>query len=164
MQQLSILLMERCYMISWILNTEAAFLLNKGYPWQVLQALCIHGHLEKEKSVLIHDGTGDIGLAAILICLHYECTIFVTVDDMKKRQFLKKIFPSVSFFFTLLLCKVIFFFWVVVTLNQCHVVPFYYTFIRSLSLGVPFDMFFRYRWCFLCFLPTSVVKKIDTDR
>ncbi len=72
----------------------------------MLQALCIHRHLEKGRSVLIQAGIGDIGLAAIVICLHYGCTIFVTVDDVEKRQFLKKTFPSVSFF-TLLLKKIV---------------------------------------------------------
>ncbi len=63
----------------------------------MIQALCIHGQLEKGQSVLINSRTGDITLAAVTICLHYGCQIFVTVSNPEERQFFKKIFPTVSF-------------------------------------------------------------------
>ena len=41
-------------------------------------------------SVLIHSATGGIGLAALNICLHYKCDIYVTVGTQDKRAYLRE--------------------------------------------------------------------------
>jgi fatty acid synthase len=53
------------------------------------------GDLSKDKSVLIHSGSGGVGQAAINICLHTGCTVYTTVGTQEKRAFIKKRFPQV---------------------------------------------------------------------
>jgi len=53
------------------------------------------GNLTKDKSVLIHSGTGGVGQAAINICLHTGCTVYTTVGTEEKRNFIKRQFPQV---------------------------------------------------------------------
>ncbi|XP_011866983.1 PREDICTED: fatty acid synthase-like [Vollenhovia emeryi] len=59
-------------------------------------ALFIRGQLKAGESILVHDGTGYVGLAAIAIALHADCTVFTTVDTLDKRKYLKKIFPQLN--------------------------------------------------------------------
>ncbi|XP_044734384.1 fatty acid synthase-like [Chrysoperla carnea] len=47
-------------------------------------------------SVLIHSGTGGVGLAAIHVALHYGCEVFTTVGTQEKREFIKKMFPQIK--------------------------------------------------------------------
>jgi hypothetical protein len=53
------------------------------------------GDLSKDKSVLIHSGSGGVGQAAINICLHAGCTVYTTVGTEEKRAFIRKRFPQV---------------------------------------------------------------------
>ena len=46
-------------------------------------------------SVLIHSATGGTGLAALNICLHYKCEIYVTVGTQEKRAYLKENYPEI---------------------------------------------------------------------
>lgn len=50
----------------------------------------------KRKSVLIHAGSGGIGLAAIQVALAYGLTVFTTVSTDDKRNFLLKTFPNLD--------------------------------------------------------------------
>ncbi|XP_044739975.1 fatty acid synthase-like [Chrysoperla carnea] len=52
--------------------------------------------MSKGHSVLIHSGTGGVGLAAIHVALHYGCEVFTTVGTQEKRDFIKKRFPQIK--------------------------------------------------------------------
>ncbi|CAG9833288.1 unnamed protein product [Diabrotica balteata] len=58
--------------------------------------LIIRGQLQPGESILIHAGTGGIGLAAINIALSMNCEVYTTVGTKDKRQFLKNTFPSLK--------------------------------------------------------------------
>ncbi|KAF5283102.1 hypothetical protein FQA39_LY17409 [Lamprigera yunnana] len=53
------------------------------------------GAITKEKSILIHAGTGGVGLSAINIALHYGCEIFTTVGTAEKKAYLLEHFPQI---------------------------------------------------------------------
>lgn len=57
-------------------------------------ALYIRGQLKPGESVLIHAGSGGVGLASIHIAIHAGCKVFTTVGSDRKRNFLKKTFPQ----------------------------------------------------------------------
>lgn len=59
-------------------------------------ALIIRGKLKPKEKVLIHSGSGGVGQAAIRICLSLDCQLFITVGTDAKREFLKKLFPSLK--------------------------------------------------------------------
>ncbi|KAK9803549.1 hypothetical protein WJX73_007935 [Symbiochloris irregularis] len=59
-------------------------------------ALVMRGRLRSGMRVLIHSGTGAVGLAAIQICLHRGAEVFVTVGSAAKRQFLLGTFPKLQ--------------------------------------------------------------------
>lgn len=52
--------------------------------------------MKKGDSLLVHAGTGGVGLAAISIALHMGVTVYTTVGTKEKREFLKKTFPQVK--------------------------------------------------------------------
>ena len=58
--------------------------------------LIIRGKLQPGESVLIHAGTGGVGLAAINICLEMKCRVFTTAGSEEKRQFLRKTYPQIE--------------------------------------------------------------------
>lgn len=51
--------------------------------------------MKKGNSLLVHAGTGGVGLAAISIALNMGVTVYTTVGTKEKREFLKKTFPQV---------------------------------------------------------------------
>ncbi|KAJ8972225.1 hypothetical protein NQ314_000286 [Rhamnusium bicolor] len=59
-------------------------------------ALIVRGGMKPGESVLIHAGTGGVGLASISIALSMGCTVFTTVSSQAKRDFLKKTFPQLK--------------------------------------------------------------------
>ncbi|XP_036143145.1 fatty acid synthase [Monomorium pharaonis] len=59
-------------------------------------ALYIYGKMRKGDKVLIHSGTGGIGQAAIHLALKEGCEVFTTVGTIEKRNFIKKVFPTIS--------------------------------------------------------------------
>lgn len=58
-------------------------------------ALYMCGNMRKGDKVLIHSGTGGVGQAAINLALHEGCEIFTTVGTPEKREFIRKMFPSI---------------------------------------------------------------------
>ncbi|CAG2101324.1 unnamed protein product [Medioppia subpectinata] len=56
----------------------------------VYYALIRRANLIQGESVLIHSGAGGVGQAAINVCLHYGCDIYVTVGTAEKRQYLRQ--------------------------------------------------------------------------
>ncbi|XP_036143549.1 fatty acid synthase-like [Monomorium pharaonis] len=61
----------------------------------VYYALFIYGKMRKGDKVLIHSGTGGIGQAAIHLALKEGCEVFTTVGTSEKRNFIKKMFPTI---------------------------------------------------------------------
>ncbi|GFS62657.1 fatty acid synthase [Trichonephila inaurata madagascariensis] len=59
-------------------------------------ALIMRGKLQKGESILIHSGTGGIGIAAITIALSMNCEVFTTVGNEEKRKYLKQKFPEIK--------------------------------------------------------------------
>ncbi|XP_053661661.1 fatty acid synthase-like [Anopheles marshallii] len=62
----------------------------------VYAAFFICAHIRKVNSILIHAGTGGIGLAAIRVCLAYGLEVFTTVSTKEKREFLLSYFPDLN--------------------------------------------------------------------
>ncbi|KAJ3652394.1 hypothetical protein Zmor_018363 [Zophobas morio] len=61
----------------------------------VIYALLMVGNMKPGSTILIHSATGGIGLAALNLCLHYECDIYVTVGTQEKREYLRKNYPQI---------------------------------------------------------------------
>ncbi|GFS52214.1 fatty acid synthase [Trichonephila inaurata madagascariensis] len=59
-------------------------------------ALIMRAQLQKGESILIHSGTGGIGIAAITLALSLNCEVFTTVGNDDKRKYLKKKFPQLK--------------------------------------------------------------------
>ncbi|XP_059052885.1 fatty acid synthase-like [Achroia grisella] len=45
--------------------------------------------------VLVHGGTGAVGQAVISIALNNGCEVFATVGDVRKKRYLRKLFPEI---------------------------------------------------------------------
>lgn len=60
----------------------------------VYYALAVRGKLQRGESILIHDGSGDVGQAAISVALYYGAIVYTTVGSKEKREFLEKSFPQ----------------------------------------------------------------------
>ncbi|XP_059062960.1 fatty acid synthase-like [Achroia grisella] len=58
--------------------------------------LAIRTKLMEGTTVLVTGGAGALGQAVISICLSLNCTVFTTVSDIKKKQFLLKLFPTLD--------------------------------------------------------------------
>lgn len=58
-------------------------------------ALYQRGEMKKGDKLLIHSGTGGIGLAAIHLALHEGCEVYTTVGTPEKRKFIREMFPSI---------------------------------------------------------------------
>lgn len=48
------------------------------------------------KSILIHAGSGGVGLAAIRVALAYDMEVFTTVSSATKKQYILKLFPNLK--------------------------------------------------------------------
>ncbi|EFA05248.1 Fatty acid synthase-like Protein [Tribolium castaneum] len=62
----------------------------------VIYGLLMRSTLAPGTSILIHSGTGGIGLAALNVALAHGCDVYVTVGTKEKREFLRKNFPQIS--------------------------------------------------------------------
>jgi fatty acid synthase len=62
----------------------------------VYSAFFISTKIEKGKSILIHAGTGGVGLAAIRVAFAYGLEVFTTVSTSEKKNFLLKEFPQLK--------------------------------------------------------------------
>lgn len=60
----------------------------------VYAALFMTTRIEKDKSILIHSGTGAVGLAAIRVASAYGLEIFTTVGSDDQKAFLMNEFPG----------------------------------------------------------------------
>ncbi|KAK9916399.1 hypothetical protein WJX75_002178 [Coccomyxa subellipsoidea] len=59
-------------------------------------SLVMRGRLRPGQRVLIHSGSGAVGLAAIGICLHRGCEVFATCGSAEKKAFLMERFPALK--------------------------------------------------------------------
>lgn len=96
--------------IATMINSEKALILAKiPDSWTLKDAatvpvcystvyygLIVRGKMQPGETVLIHAGSGGVGLAAIRICLKRNCRVFVTVSNKTKMQFVQKIFPQLD--------------------------------------------------------------------
>ncbi|XP_017068410.2 fatty acid synthase [Drosophila eugracilis] len=62
----------------------------------VYYAFFMISDIRKGKSILIHAGTGGIGLAAIRVALAYNLEVFTTCSNPIKKEFLLKTFPQLK--------------------------------------------------------------------
>lgn len=62
----------------------------------VYSAFFLTTKIEAGKSILIHAGTGGVGLAAIRVALAYGLEVFTTVSTEEKKNFLLKEFPQLK--------------------------------------------------------------------
>ncbi|KAL0867562.1 hypothetical protein ABMA27_008331 [Loxostege sticticalis] len=58
--------------------------------------LAIKSELMPNRSILVHGGAGALGQAAISIALAHRLRVFTTVSDMRKKHFLRKLFPDLK--------------------------------------------------------------------
>lgn len=58
-------------------------------------ALYLCGKMKRSDKVLIHSGSGDVGLAAIHLALYEGCEVFTTAETIEKRRFIRETFPSI---------------------------------------------------------------------
>lgn len=59
-------------------------------------AFFLNNPISSGKSVLIHAGSGGVGLAAIRIALAYHMEVFTTVSNETKKKFLLEQFPNLK--------------------------------------------------------------------
>uniref|UniRef100_A0A182TXQ0 Enoyl reductase (ER) domain-containing protein n=1 Tax=Anopheles melas TaxID=34690 RepID=A0A182TXQ0_9DIPT len=62
----------------------------------VYASFFVCAQIRKGNSILIHAGTGGVGLAAIRVCLAYGLEVFTTVSTKEKRDFLLSYFPDLN--------------------------------------------------------------------
>ncbi|XP_063368614.1 fatty acid synthase-like [Cydia amplana] len=58
--------------------------------------LFIKSKLKQGSSIVVHGGAGALGQAIISIALHMKCEVFVAVSDIKKKQYLQKLYPQLK--------------------------------------------------------------------
>lgn len=59
-------------------------------------AFFITTQIEKNKSILIHAGSGGVGLAAIRVAFAYDLNVFTTVSSDEKKKYLLDEFPQLK--------------------------------------------------------------------
>ncbi|KAG5894596.1 hypothetical protein JTB14_038126 [Gonioctena quinquepunctata] len=62
----------------------------------VVYALTVRGRMKHGDSILIHSGTGGVGQAAIRYALFHGCTVYTTVSNQQKAEYLMKLFPQLT--------------------------------------------------------------------
>lgn len=77
------------------MSLEEAATIPVVYATAVM-ALIHRGKMAKGESILIHSGSGGVGQAAIRLCLHHGLTVYTTVGNQEKRDFLKQEFPQLT--------------------------------------------------------------------
>ncbi|CAG9772141.1 unnamed protein product [Ceutorhynchus assimilis] len=78
---------------SWSLDEAATIPLAYSTSYY---ALIIRGEMKAGKSILIHGGSGGIGLASIAISLRMGCEVYTTVSSQAKKEVLIKSFPQLN--------------------------------------------------------------------
>ncbi|KAF8774576.1 Fatty acid synthase like protein [Argiope bruennichi] len=86
---------------AYLLDVPESWTLEEAATVPVVYATCYYALIVRAKllpgeSILIHSGTGGIGIAALNIALSLNCEVFTTVGNDEKKQFLKKKFPQLK--------------------------------------------------------------------
>nr|XP_037872255.1 fatty acid synthase isoform X4 [Bombyx mori] len=77
----------------WSLEDAATVPLAYAYAFYCLM---IKAKLYSGMKILIHEGAGALGQAAISIALAHKCQVFTTVGDVRMKSFLKKLYPELK--------------------------------------------------------------------
>lgn len=59
-------------------------------------SLMVRGHISNGESILIHNGSGAVGQAAIYLALAHGLRVYTTEDTEEKRCFVRKTYPHVN--------------------------------------------------------------------
>lgn len=78
---------------NWTLEEAATIPVVYG---TVYSAFFLTIKIEKGKSILIHAGSGGVGLAAIRVAFAYGLDVFTTVSTVEKKKFLLNLFPQLK--------------------------------------------------------------------
>lgn len=62
----------------------------------VYSAFFLYKPISKGKSILIHAGSGGVGLAAIRVALAYGMEVYTTVSTQQKKKFIMDAFPQLK--------------------------------------------------------------------
>ncbi|CAB3246476.1 unnamed protein product [Arctia plantaginis] len=76
-------------------NLEDAATVPLAYV-QAFYILGIKAGIPRGRTIFVHGGAGALGQAIISIALALDCQVFTTVSDIRKKQFLQKIFPALE--------------------------------------------------------------------
>jgi fatty acid synthase len=77
----------------WSLEDGSSVLVTYG---TVFLGLFVSSKIEKGNSILIHAGSGGVGLAAIHIAMNMEMEVFTTVSTDEKKNYLLELFPKLK--------------------------------------------------------------------
>lgn len=94
--------------LTWSVPDEWSFQEAATVPvvyFTVYSAFFVGKSISAGKSILIHSGSGGIGLAAIRVALAYGMEVFTTVSNDTKKQYVLNLFPKLKG--TILVCFVI---------------------------------------------------------
>lgn len=62
----------------------------------IYYAFFLHRPISKGKSILIHAGSGGIGLAAIRVALAYGMEVYTTVSTEQKKKYILEQYPELK--------------------------------------------------------------------
>lgn len=62
----------------------------------IYYAFFFYRPIQKGKSILIHAGSGGVGLAAIRIALAYGMEVFTTCSNEQKKKFIMEQYPQIK--------------------------------------------------------------------
>lgn len=86
---------------SWLFDVPDGWSLEEsatvsGIYGTIYLAFFVASKLESGKSILIHAGSGGIGLGAIQVALSYGLDVYTTVSTVEKKKFLLETFPNLK--------------------------------------------------------------------
>ncbi|XP_037041706.1 fatty acid synthase-like isoform X2 [Bradysia coprophila] len=85
--------------LTWIVPNTMTLRQAATIPVVYVTVYCaffLHNPISSGKSVLIHAGSGGVGLAAIRIALAYHMEVYTTVSNEAKKKFLLEQFPALK--------------------------------------------------------------------
>lgn len=85
--------------LTWIVPNTLTLRQAATIPVVYVTVYCaffLHNTISSGKTVLIHAGSGGVGLAAIRIALAYQMEVYTTVSNATKKKFLLEQFPTLK--------------------------------------------------------------------
>ncbi|CAH0402597.1 unnamed protein product [Chilo suppressalis] len=77
----------------WTMEDAATVPMPYAFAFYCLAIIC---SMQRHKSILVHGGTGALGQAVISIALAHGLQVFTTVSDIRKKHFLKQLYPELN--------------------------------------------------------------------